>query len=264
MLALSERSSYEGGGTDFDCLDEVLHLEQGELVLFDASMYHAGVPITTGLRYLLVGFCHTKISAMRAVGNLNLNLDPIYGNRNSFELWHMKRFEEQSQHLLDAVRDLGMRQEAHMLSPSSSWIGCNEDTTCSIASFAKRVFWFHVKRLELEHTMDGGCEFWTQILDCDPEASDALDSIPWYERHSYTVHVLLHVVRVEVSVPIVSLIRHQDKDEEAFQKSQGGIVRHPVVASVTYLTTDGIPTCVFGEHGCFVSYPKHGNHLAFG
>jgi hypothetical protein len=185
MLALSERSSYEGGGTDFDCLNEVLHLEQGDLVVFDASIYHCGVPITTGLRYLLVGFCHTKISAIRAVGNLNLNFDPIYGNRNSVELWHMKRFEEQSQHLLDAVRDLGMRQEAHMLSPSSSWIGCNEDTTCSIASFAKQVFWFHVKRLELEHTMDGGgCEFWTQILDCDPEASDALDSIPWYEMHS--------------------------------------------------------------------------------
>jgi hypothetical protein len=49
MLALSKTSSYVGGGTRFDGVeDHALQLEQGELVLFDASMYHAGIPITHG------------------------------------------------------------------------------------------------------------------------------------------------------------------------------------------------------------------------
>ena len=60
MLALSAQTDYAGGGTAFDAMgSEVVHLEQGELVLFDAALYHAGLPITRGKRYLLVGFCYT-------------------------------------------------------------------------------------------------------------------------------------------------------------------------------------------------------------
>jgi len=101
MLALSARDCYSGGGTAFDCLQEgydeneqrlalegmrtcdlgsyfsgsgsssgnsirPLHLEQGELLIFDAKLYHCGLQITSGVRYLLVGFCFTASSS--AVG----------------------------------------------------------------------------------------------------------------------------------------------------------------------------------------------------
>ena len=71
MLALSPREAYSGGGTFFEalclgaqfvnegerCRGGTLHLPQGELLLFDAALRHAGVRISAGTRYLLVGFC---------------------------------------------------------------------------------------------------------------------------------------------------------------------------------------------------------------
>ncbi len=60
MIALSEGGvDYEGGGTYFRLTDRVLHLSQGSMITFDAKLYHRGVKITRGVRYLLVGFCHT-------------------------------------------------------------------------------------------------------------------------------------------------------------------------------------------------------------
>lgn len=50
---------YTGGGTYFRVTDDVLHLNQGSMVTFDAKLFHRGMPITSGVRYLLVGFCHT-------------------------------------------------------------------------------------------------------------------------------------------------------------------------------------------------------------
>ena len=51
------------------------------------------------------------------------------------------------------------------------------------------------------------------------------------------------------------------KDEELFKKKN--ILKHPTVATVTYLSNDGIPTVVFGEKNVLINYPKVGNHLAF-
>jgi hypothetical protein len=83
MLALSSRSDYKGGGTRFDCLKveegsldhDILHLNQGDVVLFDADLYHQGLVITHGLRYLLVGFCFTGIWGVKLKpGHVDLSL----------------------------------------------------------------------------------------------------------------------------------------------------------------------------------------------
>ena len=59
MIALTDRNmDFDGGGTYFRLLDSVLHLDKGDVVTFDAKLYHRGVSITRGTRYLLVGFCH--------------------------------------------------------------------------------------------------------------------------------------------------------------------------------------------------------------
>ena len=43
---------------------EVVHLDQGHCISFRAKTMHKGVAITSGLRYLLVGFCHTEESVI--------------------------------------------------------------------------------------------------------------------------------------------------------------------------------------------------------
>jgi hypothetical protein len=65
-----------GGGycvVTFYCAQAVLHCAQGTLLSFDAALTHAGMPIQSGARYLLVGFCHTRDpAAAHAPGNLAL------------------------------------------------------------------------------------------------------------------------------------------------------------------------------------------------
>lgn len=125
MLALSRRTDYAGGGTWFEgevqkkenienantdleqetvkhqiasslpqttppASNSVLHLSQGELVLFGASMLHAGLPITHGKRYLLVGFCHVQTRALRASGNVGMDLRQITGTRSPFGVWRWR------------------------------------------------------------------------------------------------------------------------------------------------------------------------------
>ena len=107
MIALSDRSSYEGGGTSFDILKQgnctnsnindtnittdvdtdtdsynIVHLNIGELLLFNADLYHCGHPIVSGTRYVLVGFCYVYDDVHRNIlgknsGNINLNLQCI-------------------------------------------------------------------------------------------------------------------------------------------------------------------------------------------
>jgi hypothetical protein len=116
MLALSARDSYTGGGTAFDVLQEgysessqrynqdvdmtqgrgdgsPLHLEQGELLLFEAQLFHSGLPISSGLRYLLVGFCFTRPCVCNGCdgsrsddievsrGDVGLDLQPLHTPR---------------------------------------------------------------------------------------------------------------------------------------------------------------------------------------
>lgn len=90
MLALSPSEAYSGGGTYFDVLrygkhfvnndsiiDDTIQLQQGELLLFDAALKHAGRAITTGQRYLLVGFCFTNDASVDVAGNVDLLLNKI-------------------------------------------------------------------------------------------------------------------------------------------------------------------------------------------
>ena len=85
MVALSARGvDYGGGGTHFergpptqpdgsgDAGGIHLHMEQGDVLAFPAKLYHRGLPIDRGVRYLLVGFCYTDDpSAARVAGHVN-------------------------------------------------------------------------------------------------------------------------------------------------------------------------------------------------
>lgn len=55
QILLSNTSSFEGGGTYFDD-GLTLNPEQGDLIIHSSRIKHSGLPITKGVRYLLVGF----------------------------------------------------------------------------------------------------------------------------------------------------------------------------------------------------------------
>ena len=60
-ILLSDTQEFEGGGTYFD--DGLTgHLEQGDILIHSSRIKHAGLPITKGTRYLLVGFLNINLS----------------------------------------------------------------------------------------------------------------------------------------------------------------------------------------------------------
>jgi hypothetical protein len=60
-ILLSEIADYEGGGTYFDD-GLIMKGEQGDLIIHSSRMKHAGLPITKGTRYLLVGFVNLNFN----------------------------------------------------------------------------------------------------------------------------------------------------------------------------------------------------------
>jgi len=59
-ILLSNPNDFEGGGTYFDD-GLIFYPEQGDLLIHSSKINHAGLPITKGLRYLLVGFLNINI-----------------------------------------------------------------------------------------------------------------------------------------------------------------------------------------------------------
>ena len=59
-ILLSNTYDFEGGGTYFDD-GLTAHLEQGDILIHSGRIKHAGLPITKGTRYLLVGFLNLDL-----------------------------------------------------------------------------------------------------------------------------------------------------------------------------------------------------------
>ena len=54
-VLLNSKNDFEGGGTYFDD-GLTVHLNQGDILIHNSRVKHSGLPITSGTRYLLVGF----------------------------------------------------------------------------------------------------------------------------------------------------------------------------------------------------------------
>ena len=55
-IALNPASEFDGGGTWFASLDDSIKIDQGEVVSHSSALLHGGHGISTGRRYILVGF----------------------------------------------------------------------------------------------------------------------------------------------------------------------------------------------------------------
>jgi hypothetical protein len=62
LIAISNGAGmdYVGGGTYFECLDATVHVQRGHALIFPGKLRHCGQRITSGLRFLLVGFLVDK------------------------------------------------------------------------------------------------------------------------------------------------------------------------------------------------------------
>eukprot|EP00538_Stauroneis_constricta_P000632 CAMPEP_0119554502 /NCGR_PEP_ID=MMETSP1352-20130426/6970_1 /TAXON_ID=265584 /ORGANISM="Stauroneis constricta, Strain CCMP1120" /LENGTH=545 /DNA_ID=CAMNT_0007601107 /DNA_START=784 /DNA_END=2421 /DNA_ORIENTATION=- len=73
LIALSNGCGvdYEGGGTYFECLDSTVHIQRGHALIFPGKLRHCGQKITSGLRFLLVGFLVDKTLTPAATATTN-------------------------------------------------------------------------------------------------------------------------------------------------------------------------------------------------
>jgi predicted 2-oxoglutarate/Fe(II)-dependent dioxygenase YbiX len=67
-ILLSHAADFEGGGTYFDD-GLTAYLEQGDILIHSSKIKHAGLPITKGTRYLLVGFLNLDLSVEDILNN---------------------------------------------------------------------------------------------------------------------------------------------------------------------------------------------------
>jgi hypothetical protein len=67
-ILLSDAADFEGGGTYFDD-GLTAYLEQGDILIHSSKIKHAGLPITKGTRYLLVGFLNLDLSVEDILNN---------------------------------------------------------------------------------------------------------------------------------------------------------------------------------------------------
>lgn len=58
-LLLNHQDLFDGGGTFFKASGDTFHLQQGELLMHDAGLEHAGAEVISGQRIVLVGFVET-------------------------------------------------------------------------------------------------------------------------------------------------------------------------------------------------------------
>lgn len=68
-------NTYEGGGTYFRLLDDIIKIDQGDILIHDSGLMHGGAKITKGKRYLIVGFMDFQMYNM----NILLNLHRSFG-----------------------------------------------------------------------------------------------------------------------------------------------------------------------------------------
>ena len=63
IVQLSDDSDFDGGGTCFDHIGLTVHPGQGGAVVFLGKVFHAGLPVTRGCRYILAALVDRVVAA---------------------------------------------------------------------------------------------------------------------------------------------------------------------------------------------------------
>ncbi|KAL1510698.1 hypothetical protein AB1Y20_006993 [Prymnesium parvum] len=132
-VALSPSHAFQGGGTYFEHIDQVIDMEQGQATFRPGSVRHAGSTVTGGLRYVIGGFI--------AVAD---------------QVEHVRRLNERGNRLLldPAVDEHGLRRAARLfnwslaLNPSCSL--CHQNAADALLRLGEPERAEHALRAQLQ------------------------------------------------------------------------------------------------------------------
>ena len=65
ILLLSSPNDFSGGGTYYESLNETIKPEQGGLLIHCGKVRHGGLTVTSGTRYILIGFMDVESKKVR-------------------------------------------------------------------------------------------------------------------------------------------------------------------------------------------------------
>ncbi|KAJ1456690.1 hypothetical protein M885DRAFT_517108 [Pelagophyceae sp. CCMP2097] len=225
MVALSAPGDYAGGGTRFDESGLVVHCGQGDVLTFDAALFHSGVPITAGTRYLLVGFGHAREAHP---GDVRLDDLQVVRRRAIAKAW------------VEAV-DVkpALVRDARLLAAAekSFWVNRKARPRCAVEAFALKMLF--AQELFGDDAA-GGAEVWAHLL--PPGGAEA--SLPLH----FDKDERLLADRDEWRHPALSTVTYL---------SDGG------APTIIFDTTLAGGRGAGGPSMAFVSHPVAGKHLIF-
>ena len=152
MVALSDPSSYEGGGTTFGGLPRVVHCGAGDALTFDAALTHRGEPIVAGERYLLVCFC--RVGAAPGIGDLDLAFDLVEAPAAP---------EPVARAWTDALGETTLLSDDATKLPARRrfWLPRGGDARCAVERLVSDVLDFHAANAAFPEGR-GGAVFWCE------------------------------------------------------------------------------------------------------
>ena len=144
MIALSSPPrDFTGGGTLFPELNNRhVDCDKGDILTFPAKLWHQGVPITKGCRYLLVGFCFLNSVASKTPGNLDLTMKMIPAPAHVVSplprTWELNLSSTQRKALKKDVKII-FKQAGQ----ESYWVSPLRPPRCSLEELALKLFHLH-------------------------------------------------------------------------------------------------------------------------
>ena len=132
-------------------------------------MYHAGIPITSGTRYLLVGFSFVETLSLRTPGNLDCNFNALRGTHFPFGIY------EANIGNMKALRGAAVDFAKGCNDSAFLYIFKVQNLNC-LETFAKQVFLYHSKIMQCDVDKSRAvAEYWVQHLD------EEGDEIPFHQ-----------------------------------------------------------------------------------
>ena len=226
-ILLNPSTDFEGGGTQFYNNDtksfDLYTINQGDILIHSGKITHAGKVITSGKRYIIVGFINLfqknncDIVKKLSTPNNYFKLDFFSNDQDDKNI---DTFIIQSQHeddLLDyyenEINYLNENKNNKSKNCTIHNLDVKSDNMDVIEKFIYELYIFHMKRLNLYDQLDDYyVEFWTNI------------------------NVINHLS------PKILKYAHSDKDELMLKKNNKLI--KPILSTITYIDKTVTPTII--------------------
>jgi hypothetical protein len=236
-ILLNDHTDFEGGGTKFYYRDEVETCKntKGGIIIHSGRIFHEGIPITKGIRYILVGFIgYLKVfcfSNKNILIEQNLkSTDNKFINKQKFNCWNIILKDNNIYNkIINNCNFKGMYL-----------LNTNKKKYSYVEKLIKELVEFHSIRLNKDFLSDNYyIEFWIKS-----------------QEETHSEHLF-----------------HIDKDELYLKKY--GQLFIPILSSVTYLSTSINPTIITNipdninnfnnihQQNLIISFPKKLNHIIF-